>query len=419
MRVALYARVSSQEQAMHGLSIDAQIASLDEWAKDKTVVDHYIDSGVSAHISASKRPELQRLLRDIERGKVDLVAFTRLDRWFRSVKEYYRVQDVLDSHNVSWRAIQEDYETESSSGKFKVNVMLSVAQSEAERTGERVKAVFEEKRRMGLAINGHMPPGLDFNNGKISPNDDAQKIREIFQHYASCRSLHATAYAAKEILGKQYSQRGMKQLLTNERYLASGVVSQDEWNTVQTLIKTRETRTVRSDRVYLFSGILKCPECGMKLTVRTRVYNGTDYVYYRCDRHDKGKRCSFNSSIRESRLEAYLLNRIRPELEAFNLEIAKRQKKPVDVSKFQKKLDRLTDLYVEGSIEKDEYEKRATPIRDAIKTAQSVPKPVNITEIMDAVDVYPTLSKRAQKAFWSVLIKSIVPTKDGFSVVFF
>lgn len=70
VRAALYIRVSTEEQALHGLSIEAQTEALDAWAKANgvRVADHYIDAGISARKSAAKRPELQRLLRDVEAG---------------------------------------------------------------------------------------------------------------------------------------------------------------------------------------------------------------------------------------------------------------------------------------------------------------------------------------------------------------
>ena len=67
-RVFLYVRVSTEEQAIHGLSIEAQTAALEEWAKSNghQVVDIYTDAGISARKSAAKRPELQRLLADAQ-----------------------------------------------------------------------------------------------------------------------------------------------------------------------------------------------------------------------------------------------------------------------------------------------------------------------------------------------------------------
>ena len=218
MRVALYARVSTEEQAIHGLSIDAQLAALDEWAKDKTVVDHYVDLGISARKPITKRPELQRLLRDVEQNRVDLIAFCKLDRWTRNIREYYKAQDVLDAHNVAWRAIQEDYETETASGRLKVNLMLAIAQDEADRTSERVRAVFQRKREKGLATTGSVPIGVKIEDGRYVPSEEAETARHIFKTYISTRSLVET--------GRRfgYSTPGIKNLLTNDVFLTSGTI---------------------------------------------------------------------------------------------------------------------------------------------------------------------------------------------------
>jgi len=112
-RVALYIRVSTEKQKLHGLSVEAQTAALDAWAKSVgvAVAGHYVDAGISARKKADKRPALQRLLQDVREGRIDLIVFTKLDRWFRNVGEYYKVQEILDDHKVAWRAIHEDYET--------------------------------------------------------------------------------------------------------------------------------------------------------------------------------------------------------------------------------------------------------------------------------------------------------------------
>lgn len=415
MRIALYARVSTEEQAMKGLSIEAQLAALREYAGTQAVGE-YVDAGVSARISIKKRPELARLLRDIEAGKVDLVAFVKLDRWTRNVREYYKAQDILDAHGVAWKAIQEDYETETSAGRFKTNVMLAVAQQEAERTGERVKAVFAEKRRKGLIVNGHMPIGVEYDEGRMKTNADAEKVAALFRTFIAERNITALAARSPEILGRPYTPRGIKDLLRNEKYVAAGIVNPETFANVQNILQTRATRRGVAGRTYLFSGLLVCPVCGYRLTVHTRVWKGVPYVYYRCDQSDKLGRCSWRGSVKESELEEYLLRHLLGLVESRNIRITKAAKKPVNVAAIQKKLDRLTDLYVEGAIEKEEFDRRAEPLRDAVKTARLTPHEADTAEIRAALDVYATLSKAAQKAFWSALVKRITPTEDGFKI---
>ena len=80
---------------------------------------------------------------------IDLIIFTKLDRSFRSVRDNHAVQAILDKNNVVWRAILEDYQTETADGRLKVNIMLSVAENEADRTSERIKFVFANRVKNG------------------------------------------------------------------------------------------------------------------------------------------------------------------------------------------------------------------------------------------------------------------------------
>ena len=403
MRVALYCRVSTQEQAQHGLSIDAQTAALDEWAKDKTIVDHYTDLGVSARSPASKRPELQRMLRDCEAGKIDLIAFTKLDRFFRNVKEYYKVEDILEKTHVAWRAIHEDYETETAAGRLKVNIMLAVAQDEADRTSERIKAVFDRKRERGLRPAGAVAFGLALEDGRLVPGKDAQVVRDIFAHYIATRSTNATAMAFRK------PPSTLKYLFTNESYLQTGVVDQETWEAVQRIHKEREQRSVRTDRVYLFSGLLYCPICGHRMTCTT----ATGIVYYRCPQKYTGK-CG-GLYVRETKLEEYLLSHLMPAVEDVNLHIREKQKKTVDASALKKKRDKLTDLYMEDMIDRNKYETDFRALTVQIEEAERQPKQINEEQVMTVLQAYQTLSPKGKKAFWSNLLTSVTPTEDGYN----
>ena len=156
LRVASYLRVSTEEQKKHGDSIATQREHCNNYFKNNPEainVGEYCDEGISAN-KLNKRIELQRLLKDIEENKIDLVIFTKLDRWFRSVAKYYKIQEILENNNVKWMTLLEDYETITASGVFKVNIMLSVAQQERDKCSERIKDVFEYKVMQGHAIVG-------------------------------------------------------------------------------------------------------------------------------------------------------------------------------------------------------------------------------------------------------------------------
>ena len=149
LRVGCYERVSTTEQAMRGFSIAAQIDNLSEYCEENgmKIVGHYTDEGISGTQPPLKRPALQQLLEDVQAGKIDMILFTKLDRWFRSVKEYFKVQDILDRHGVEWKAIHEDYDTTTANGRMAITIFLAIAQNERDKTSERVKAVFAHKRK--------------------------------------------------------------------------------------------------------------------------------------------------------------------------------------------------------------------------------------------------------------------------------
>lgn len=399
MRVALYARVSTEEQALHGLSIDAQLSALREAYPNGV---EYVDLGISARKPILKRPELQRLLRDVEKGQIDLVVFCRLDRWTRNIREYYKAQDVLDAYNVPWRALQEDYETQTAAGRLKVNIMLAVAQDEADRTSERIKAVFEDKRRKGLVPTGSVPLGVMLENGKYAPSEDADKARELFKTFLLTRSVTETA----KRFG--WTGNGVRYALRNRLYADLGIVDAQTWETTQNVLQSRSQRHVRTDRVYLFSGLIICPECGSRLTC-VRV---SGYTYYRCPRHYDGD-CP-GCHVSELKLERYLLDHLLKGVDDINLKLKKKRKKTVDVAQLRKRMDKLTDLYMNDLISRDKYADEYKSIQTAIEEAEREQKPVDRAEIKDALSGYKLLSANGKRIFWQTLIKSITPTEEGF-----
>ncbi len=144
-KVGLYVRVSTQEQKLHGISIENQLDALQKYCKEKEyiIVATYNDAGISAHVSYKKRPALLQMIQDCQEQKIELLLFTRLDRFFRSVEDYYLVLSQMEK--VPWKAIWENYETETSDGQLRVNIMLSIAEAEAARTSEKIKSIMDYK----------------------------------------------------------------------------------------------------------------------------------------------------------------------------------------------------------------------------------------------------------------------------------
>lgn len=432
-RVFLYVRVSTEEQAIHGLSIDAQAAALTNWAKGNghSIVDTYIDAGISARKPASKRPALQRLLSDVQAGRGDLILFTKLDRWFRNISEYYKVQEILEKHHVNWKTIQEDYDTATASGRLKVNIMLSVAQDEADRTGERIKFIFQDKVQRGEVISGKVPLGYKIENKRMAVDPQTSPIaQDIFQKYLALRSVRALREYIKNKYGLIYGPTGLKVLLENQRYIGHAhgqddfcpaLIDPQQFMQCQELLNQRGQRNIaRSDRVYLFTGLVRCAECGNKLSAHVV---GGKYIYYRCTRYEKLHLCPHKKRTSELVLEQWLLANLVSSYEQYNVSLQNAQhKRPaIDTGRIKQKMEKLKDLYLNDLIDRDSYERDYTALRDELRKANapefSPPQPINLKPIEDVLHLYKTLAKNEQKELWGRLVGHITITNnDEFSV---
>ena len=135
--VAAYVRVSTQEQKLHGLSLDAQKMKLTEYAEKNNmrIVGWYVDEGVSGRKLIRNRPELQRMIHDAEDGKFQRIIFIKLDRFFQSVAEYHECMKRIAP--VVWTTTEEEYDLTTANGRAFVNMKLTIAELEADQTMER------------------------------------------------------------------------------------------------------------------------------------------------------------------------------------------------------------------------------------------------------------------------------------------
>ncbi len=153
-RVALYVRVSTQEQAAEGVSIEAQLAALKAYAKsqDWEVVGEYIDGGYSS--GTDDRPAFKRLLLDADQKRFNIIAVCKLDRFFRNLRLLLNHLYGLEQLGIKFVSTQEGLDTSTPYGKFAVQIMGVIAEFERGRIGERVR----DSRRYLISI-GNWPGG--------------------------------------------------------------------------------------------------------------------------------------------------------------------------------------------------------------------------------------------------------------------
>lgn len=447
VKVAAYIRVSTEEQAIHGLSIGAQREALDAWATENHVkiVDYYVDAGISARKPATKRPELQRLLDDVRNGQIGLIVFTKLDRWFRNIAEYYKVQEVLEAHNVNWKTIHEDYDTTTAAGRLKINIMLSVAQDEADRTSERIKVVFDSKKERKEPCTGRLPTGYKLEGKKMVKDPETEgQVACFFETFLATHSAQMARQAVQERYGVLYTYHHAQDMLNREAYFGrfNGVdgmcpiyITKEQYDEIQANRKRSERKTA-NNRIYLFTGLVFCPLCGRRFGAHGSPYTlksgeAVHTVAYNCrGRYNNGD-CTNGVSIRESVLEDYLLNNIDAELQRYVCELEEIRSSALPTKNFQeeraklkKKFSRLKDLYVDDIIDLELYRKDYEALvaqQDALdleerRTALSVPSEDRLTSIFTSgwQDMYSRLTRPERQSFWRTVIDKLYihPTRQ-------
>jgi site-specific DNA recombinase len=130
------------------------------------------------------RPALQRLLADIEAGKLDIVVVYKIDRLTRSLTDFSRMIEVFERHRVSFVSVTQQFNTTTYMGRLMLNILLSFAQVEREVTGERIRDKIAASKRKGLWMGGIPPLGYDVDNRRLLPNaQEAKSVRHIFRRF--------------------------------------------------------------------------------------------------------------------------------------------------------------------------------------------------------------------------------------------
>ena len=434
-RVALYLRVSHEEQVISHLSLDAQKEALTKHAKERgySIVDIYADEGITARKQLSKRKELQRLLEDVKKDKIDLILVTKLDRWFRNIKDYYTVQEILEAHNCNWRTIFENYDTSTASGRLHINIMLSVNQDECDRTSERIKAVFKHKKENKEVCSGSVPYGyyIDENKHLQIDEEKAKEIQDAYNYY----EMHNNIAKTKQYIVDKYryiSYSATRKMLTHEAYMGTvdgikdfcpAIISAKQYKNVQRLIgmNKKEYKPKAPVEEYIFSGMCRCKLCGSTLNSnRMKKYNGY-YKFYRCQKYKRERVCENKYPIPETILERYLLNHIKEELNNYKVsyEVKQSNKDIQDINsrliKARNKLDKLKDLYLDDLIDKTSYKDEYARLNGIIAELEKELEndcdmdidAVNTILSMDFEGIYNTLQPNEKRYLWQSIIDYI------------
>lgn len=439
--VAAYIRVSHQEQKLHGLSLDAQRMKLTEYAEDNNmkIVEWYVDEGVSGRKLIRNRPELQRMIHDAQKGNFSRIIFIKLDRFFRSVAEYHECMKQISP--VVWTTTEEEYDLSTANGRMLVNMKLTIAELEADQTGERINIVNEYKLSTGQPLTGSMPFGFkivkdEAGRKKVVKHPEQKEIMEdlldyIFTHQSKRKAvifLHAKHHVSMPYnsLSKLLKNEMLcGEYRTNKNY-CEPYLTRDQFDKLQEITR-RNVKRNTANRDYIFSGLLRCPHCGSVLSggvTTSRKNGGKTYKYkkYRCQNYRMNNTCDFKKAIPENQLEELLLTNIKPLLEdvkIHRISVSDGDKSLVpeyDIDDINEQIDRLNYSWKTGKIRKvEDYEKDYAELLEKLDIAEAeqhkvAPKDYShIEAILESgwKEMYNTLDDAHKRAFWRSFISSI------------
>jgi DNA invertase Pin-like site-specific DNA recombinase len=435
--VALYLRVSSDKQAKTGDSLREQLETLQDHVNkrdDLVIHDTYIDDGISGQ--KLFRDEFTRLMDDVKSGSIDIILFTKLDRWFRSLRHYLNTQDALEKHGVTWTAVSQPFfDTTTAHGRAFVAQSMTWAELEAQNDSERILAVFENKVKNGEVISGTTPFGYRIEKKRLVPDDNAQYVVAAFEYYKRTSNLiDLMKYMRKEYGIDKTASTYRRSILKNRVYTGeyrgninycTPIIDRDTFDTVQHLL----SKNIRANQAndYLFSRMVKCGVCESAMAAH-QVHgighprqDGTRKKYkrngYRCKRHFDLKLCENKKILFETTLEKYLISHLREDLTSYIVEYEISTAPIVSANAKRKqledKIEKLKDLYVNDLITMDEFKVDRAKYLDQLNSIpkHDVPKK-DLTRAKLLInsnfeEIYSTFNFNEKRRFWRATLQEI------------
>ena len=346
-RVAAYARVSTLDEDQEE-SYETQvnyytrrIAATEGWV----FVGMYADQGITG-TSAEKRPNFMRLLDDARAGKIDLILCKSVSRFSRNYADAQKYVHELKSYHVEIRFEKDGINTFDSSADLIFSLSAAIAQEESRHISENVKWANRKLAERGIRhIGSHRTLGYAEVDGKLTPNEDAWIVKQIYEDYAAGLSPseiinHLTETDAKRLkVEKDFDWTTLLRMLRNEIYVGDrliqkappiyfltkkpdlteeyeskfiendheGIVSREIWNQVQKRLnrekQARELHVFSKEQSHFLYGKLFCAECGMPYRRFTAPIASGTHKVWRCTGRRKKNGCKNHQVAEEDILD--------------------------------------------------------------------------------------------------------------------
>lgn len=455
-KTGIYIRVSTEEQAKEGFSINAQKEKLTNYSKisDWEIIDYYIDNGISAK-NIKDRPEINRLIEDIKTRKINNVLIYKLDRLTRSVKDLISLIELFEEYDCTVSSLTEKLETSNAVGRMFVKIIGIFAEFERENLAERVSFGYEQKTREGNYTNTNGVNGYEYIVGKghlMVNKKEREIVNRIYEMYLNGTSMLKIAkiYNTEKVPSKRggsWSQSTIKSILTNPLYVGKirygvskklesrafevngvqeSIIDEETFNRVQELITKRKkynSRKYHSENAY-FSTALKCAKCGSMFHPKQQKHNGKYYITYYCNNKQTAK-CdcagiSHNKVLTE--FEEYINNYKLDKnivINPVNDNKTQIDKLLIELENIERKRKRLQQLFIDEQLSNDDYSQITSELEiSKISIIESINKlklkkeRINFDDIKDIIidlrQNWDNLDISSKNSFINQFIKYII-----------
>lgn len=397
------------------------------------------DYGITGH-SIAKRKDFQRMMQDIKDGNINVVAIQRYDRIARNTRDFCNIYHDMEKVGCELVSVSQRIDTSTPYGKKFMYDLASTAELEWALNSERHKDTNKYARlNRKCALSPYaLPFGLkaEIRDGKrvaVIDKEVEHIVRDAIQYYKKSESKKETTRYINEKYGLNKSHSFMTTLCNSDFYHGAYREVPDYCEAYMTLeeheeikmISKKYTRHYSSDKNYfIFSGLLICPVCELKMESQSQVNtSGNRYYYYRCYNTYRTGKCTFKGNINEKTVEEYLLTQIQPQIDALEMRVqysVANNKKVVDLAKYKAEMERLTSAYIKGRIEESYYDAEYSKIQQIIHEQEISSEPNRkydtdkLKEIFNSnwAEMYVNLSRENKRSFWRKTIQKITFNED-------
>ncbi|MDE8040930.1 recombinase family protein [Erysipelothrix rhusiopathiae] len=408
-KIAIYCRVSTDDQAENGYNLREQEKRIEQYinAYDNEFTEYvikYIDDGYSA--KDLKRKEMKLLLEDIQQGMISKVIIHNLDRLTRSMKDLIYLIELFEKYDVQLFSLKEKIDTKTAIGRFFVSMIILIAQWEREAISERTIRALDQSAYEGNYVHGRAPFGYSLVNKKLVINEkEATIIKQIYHMYyynedSMNKILHYHGSHHRD-LGFVWTYDRIRIILTNEIYTGTyrnkrisidnhspQIISHELFEMVQKLMKSKNRRDNHS---YLFKSLCVDYKTGKPLNHKSVVKTSATYLYYE---NNKKERINQNDVELQTRntFDEYIAEELQ---KSISIKIATLKKRDYGL----KEIDHYFDI---GFIDEEYYSEQKNKMINNIKSNEIV-----LNEIANEVLSWTTMTDRQRRKFLLMNVEHI------------